>query len=173
MRLTIIYISILSFLLISCNNTHNHKFLVQIDSLDLHLENAIKEYSIIDSTTLAKIRENVITNCNRIDYKVDSSFNKLIIPYSQINKSIKQILKMDFYINTEIQKSRIQISDLHHDADKNLIDTNLLLQYIEDEKKAVNILIERMNYNYLRVISETNRYDSLNPLIEKQINKNN
>lgn len=173
MKLLITYISVLSIVLISCNNIHNQKFIVQIDSLSLQLENAIEDYSAIDSATLAKIRENVVMNCNSIDYKVDSNFNKLIIPYSQISKSIKQILKMDFYIKTELQKSRTQINDLLHDADKNLIDTILLLQYIEDEKKAVNIIIERMNFNHLRMISETNRYDSLNPFIVELINKNN
>ena len=153
MRLLINYISILAIVLISCNNFSNQKFIVQIDSLNLQLENAIEEYSVIDSTTLAKIRENVNMNCNSIDYKVDSRLNKLIIPYSQINKSIKQILKMDFYIKTELQKSRTQIDDLFHDADNNLIDTNFLARYIEEEKIAVNIIIERINFNRLRVIS--------------------
>ena len=173
MRLLINYIGILTILLMSCNNTNNQKFILRIDSLNMQLETAVEEYSIIDSTTLANIRKDVSSNCNKIDYKVDSSFNKLIIPYSQINKSIKQILKMDFYIKTELQKSRIQINTLLHDADRSLIDTTLLMQYIEDEKKAVNILIERMNFNHLRMMSETKRYDSLNPLIEEFINKNN
>ncbi len=173
MKLLISYISVLSIVLISCNNIHNQKFIIRIDSLSLQLENAIEEYSVIDSITLAKIRENVIMNCNRIDYEVDSSFNKLIIPYSQINKSIKQILKMDFYIKTELHKSRTQIDNLFHDADNNIIDTNFLVRYIEEEKIAVNIIIERMNFNRLRGLSETKRYDSLNPLIEKLINKNN
>ncbi|HJN05186.1 MAG TPA: hypothetical protein QF480_01090 [Bacteroidales bacterium] len=173
MRSLIIYIAFLTTMLISCNYHSNQEYTTRIDSLSSQLEKAVEGYSVIDSATIAEIRENVNSNCNSIDFEVDSNFNKLIIPYSQISKSIKQILKMDFHIKKEIQNSRAQISNLLHDVKNNHIDTTLLIKYIEEEKKAVNIIINRMKFNRLRVISETKRYDSLNPLIVERINKNN
>ncbi len=169
MRLLISIITLLAIVLFSCNNNNNRDYKLQIDSLNLQLENAIDNYSLIDSATIAGIRENVNRNCDNIEYTDDTNFSKIFIPYSQISKSLKQVLKMNIYLRNEIQNSRLQINNLLHDANNNLVDTTLLIQYIEDEKKAVNILIDRINFFHLRVISETNRYDSLNPLIEKLI----
>jgi len=49
----------------------------------------------------------------------------------------------------------------------------LLVHYIADEKKKINRIIDRINYNYERVIAETRKYDSLNPLIKNLIYINN
>jgi len=172
MRLFISYISLFSIILLSCNTIDNKKYISSIDSLSVQLEGAADVYSAVDSLTLAEIRKKVKNNCDLVDYTDDTSFKKLIIPYSQISKVIKQILKMDTQIKKELQLSRDQISDLLHDVNDNLIDTTLLVQYIEDERNAVNILIGRMNNNQQRVVFETARYDSLNPIIDKLINSN-
>ncbi len=173
MRLLHRYIPVLTIVLFSCNNLSNQQYINSIDSLNLRLENATEDYPNIDSIAFAKIRKVVATNCKTTDYKDDSNYSNLFIPYSQINKSIKHILKMDFQIRKELLKSNEQIDNLLHDVNNNLVDTKLLVKYIEDEEKAVNELINRMDFNHQRMISETNRYDSLNPLIEKLIKKNN
>lgn len=173
MRLLLRYIPVLILVLFSCNNVRNQQYISSIDSLNLRLENATENYPKIDSISFAKIRENVTKNCKAIDYKDDSNYRKLFIPYSQINKSIKHILKMDFQIRKELLNSNEQIDNLLYDVNNNLIDAKLLVKYIEDEEKYVNELIGRMDFNTQRLIAETNKYDSLNPLIEKLINKNN
>jgi hypothetical protein len=173
MRLLLMYIPLLTLVLFSCNNVRNQQYISRIDSLDLQLENATAIYPEIDSTAFVKIRTNVAVNCKTIDFKDDSNYSKLFIPYSQINKSLKHMLKMDFQIRREILKANEQIDNLLHDVNKNLINTKVLVEYIEEEEKAVNELINKMNFNNQLMIAETKKYDSLNPIIENLIKKKN
>jgi negative regulator of sigma E activity len=137
------------------------------------LENAAKNYSDMDSLAIVEIREEILDNCSKIDYRDDNLHNKIIIHYTKINSSIEQILKIDFQLKKDIVKSRTQINNLLYDVNNDLIDTSLLVHYIADEKKKINRIIDRINYNYERVIAETRKYDSLNPLIKNLIYINN
>ena len=170
MRLFISYIAFFAVVMLSCNNKANQQYIVQINNLSMQLENAANIYSAVDSMGILEIRSKVKDNCSRIDHIDDSSFKRLNISYCNISKSIKQILKLDAQLKKNILISKTQINDLLYDANNNIVDTILLMQYIEDEKEIVSVLIDRMNYNYERVMVESTRYDSLNPLIEKLIN---
>ncbi|NQU33699.1 MAG: hypothetical protein HQ521_10730 [Bacteroidetes bacterium] len=86
---------------------------------------------------------------------------------------MKRILKMDLQLKKEIEISRTQISNLLYDVNDNLVDTTFLKEYIKEEKRIVLILVNRINHNLEIIRAETNRYDSLNPIIENYLNKNN
>ncbi|NQU34699.1 MAG: hypothetical protein HQ521_15830 [Bacteroidetes bacterium] len=168
--------SILSFMILvlfSCNNINNEYYISQIDSINTQLNEAAVGYSNVDSITIANIRKRVKTNCKRVRSLEDTVINKIFIPYSQIDKSMKQILRMDYQIKKNIKISRTQISDLLHDVNHSIIDTIVLKEYIKEEKKIVLTIAERMKYNQQRIMEETNRFDSLNPLIEQYFNKTN
>lgn len=173
MRLFIFHIALLIVVLTSCSSNSNERYITQINQLSEQLEDAASIYYSIDSIGIVNIRKRVKNNSSKLKYIDDSTFNKVAVQYGNIVKSIKQILKMDVNLKKEYQISSTQISDLLHDANNNIIDTTLLIQYIEEEKKAIEKLINHMNYNYERIIIETNKYDSLNPLIENYLNTEN
>lgn len=163
----------LAIIALSCSNYSNQQYISSIDSLSTKLENAAKNYSDMDSLAIVEIREEIVDNCSKIDYRDDNLHNKIIIHYTKISSSIEQILKIDFQLKKDIVKSRTQINNLLYDVNNDLIDTSLLVHYIADEKKKINRIIDRINYNYERVIAETRKYDSLNPLIKNLIYINN
>lgn len=158
---------------LSCSNNSDHHYIHSIDSLSTTLENTTIVQLKIDSFAIIKIRKKVEENCSEINYKNDNINNKIIIQYSHIASSLDQILRMDLQLKKDIAKSKTQLNDLLYDIKNNLIDTTLLQDYINKEKITVNSIVNRMNYNYERVMVETNKYDSLNPLIENIIHKNN
>ncbi len=172
MRSLIGYTTLVVIILFSCNNKSNQQYILSVDRLAIKLENAAKNYSTIDSLTLVEISKKVKFNCSKIDYQNENKHN-IIIPYSKINKAIEQIFKTDIQIKKDLVICTSQINDLLYDINNNLMDTSLIKPAIKNEKESINMIIDRMNYNYERVISETSTYDSLNPLIEKLILKNN
>jgi len=173
MRSLIGYATLVVIILFSCNNKSNRQYILSIDSLTAKLENAVKNYSTIDSLALVEISEKVKYNCSKIDYQNENINNRVIIPYSRINKAIKIIFKTDIQIKRDLAICKMQINNLLYDINNNLMDTSLIKPSVKNEKKSVNTIVDKMNYNYERVISETSTYDSLNPIIEKLILKTN
>ena len=173
MRLLISYIILLATIMLSCSNNSNKQYILSIDSLSTTLENTVIKQLKIDSFAIVEIRKEVEDNCSNINYKNDNLNNKVIIQYNQIVSSLDQILRMNIQLKKDIANSRTQINNLLYDIKNNLVDTTLLAKYIKDEKITVNSIVDRMNYNYERVMAETSRYDSLNPLIENIIHNNN
>lgn len=157
--------------MLSCSNNNNH-YILSVDSLSTTLENTTIKQLKIDSFAIIKIRKKVEENCSNINYKNDNINNKIIIQYSHIASSLDQILRMDFQLKKDIAKSKTQLNDLIYDIENNLVDTSLLQNYISEEKMTINSIVNRMNYNYERVMIETTKYDSLNPLIENIIHNN-
>ena len=171
---SLIYISfILILVLTSCNKTNNQYYVDQIDNIEFQLVNALDSYSTIDSIPIIEIRKNIKTSCNRLTDLKDTIISSTFIPYSQIDKSMKQILRMDTRIKKELKTSRKQISNLLYDAKNNLIDTVLLSQYIEEEKRILLLVVDRMKFNTDKVRTELIRYDSLNQIINQYLIENN
>jgi len=52
----------------------------------------------MDSLAIVEIREEILDNCSKIDYRDDNLHNKIIIHYTKISSSIEQILKIDFQL---------------------------------------------------------------------------
>jgi hypothetical protein len=171
MRILTVILTLFVLIQYSCSNSNNDKLLLYLDNLRIQLNEAEMRYSNFDSTTISNIRNSVKTTCKRIRNADDTLVNSTIIPYSHIDKSIKQILRMDVRIKMDIKKSRVQIDDLYHDLENNLVDSIPLLMYIDDETNAVMAVIEKMEYNFQRSLSEVQEYDSLHPIIENQLNR--
>ena len=172
MRLLHIISGLLLVFLFSCTN-HNSEYVEQLDELNIQLDNAIANYNNIDSALIADIRTTVKSNCNKIANPKDTIVNSIFIPYSHIDKSMKQILRMDVRLRKEAIKSKAQLETLHHDLKKNLIKENFISNYFTEEKRMVVTLMERMDFNSRQMALETHRFDSLNIIIENYLKNNN
>ncbi len=161
-------ILILTFVF-ACNSNKNGEIVAQIDSLNTIFDEAIDGYNKVDSTTVSHIRKKVKSNCLMIKDQNDPIVTATFIPYSHIDKTMKQILKMDARIKKESRLAKSQLENLHFDAEEGLIDPKLLETYFAEEKEIVMTLIDRMDYNTQQIIVEFNRFDSLNPIIENYL----
>lgn len=167
-------ISLVSILfLFSCENNSNPQIVKQIDQISDQLEDALAAYNKIDSIEVSNIRRKVKSNCLRIVDSKDPIVTTTFIPYSHIDKSMKQIMRMDGRIKKEVNISKSQLKDLRYDAKNDNVDKELLEIYFAEEKDIILKLIDRMEYNTQQVILETTRYDSLNPIIENYLANQN
>jgi len=156
-------------LISSCGNNHNKYYLERIDSLRFQLDVAIAEYNKVDTLVVTEIRNRVKTNCKSVRSDESPEVMSTFINYSHIDKSMKQILKMDKRIKIETALAKTQLDDLYHDASKDLMKEQDLKNNFREEKRIVQILIDRMEYNTSHVAVEIHRFDSLNPIIEQHI----
>ncbi len=153
----------------SCNSNKNVELVGSMDSLNVIFDEAIAKYNKVDSLTVSNIRKKVKSNCLMIKDQNDPIVTSTFIPYSHIDKTLKQILKMDAIIKKESRTSKNQLENLHFDAKEGLIEPELLETYYTEEKEIIMTLIHRMDYNTQQVIIEFNRFDSLNPIIENYL----
>lgn len=172
MKVLYSFFAILLLLVVSCTS-HNREYLEQIDELNNQLDNAISRYNNVDSALIAEIRTTVKSNCIKITNPDDTIITTTFIPYSHIDKSMKQILRMDVRLRKEAKTSKIQLDNLYHDFKKNLTKESLMSDYFAEEKRMVVTLIDRMDYNSMQLVTVTQRFDSLNPIIEVYLKHNN
>jgi len=164
----------IGFILItSCDNNHNKYYLERIDSVRYELDEALAGYNKFDSVRVTEIRNQVKTNCKSVRSDESEDVMSTFIHYSHIDKSMKQILKMDKRIKIETALAKTQLEDLYHDASKDLMEKEHLKINFREEKRIVQLLIDRMEYNTAHAAVESHRFDSLNPIIEQHIIKRN
>mgnify|MGYP003979741061 FL=1 len=92
------------------------------------------------------------------------------MPYSHLDKSFKQIIRMDKIIRMDYRKTISQLHDLYIDAERNIIDGRGLKNYFDEEKRITESIIQRMQFNSQRLESEITKFDSLNTIIVNQLN---
>ncbi len=161
------------FVFISCTNSNNKFFVEQINSLEVGLNNAYSNYNKFDSLEVSLIRNKVKINCRMVSVDDSAIISKTLITYGHIDKSMKQIIRMNHRIMEDYSFSKSQLEDLKYDISNDHISDTIFKQYFEEEKKIVMSIIERMEYNTSRIITETNRFDSLNPIIENYFRRRN
>ena len=153
----------------SCNNP-NSEILSEINHEIDRLEIERLAYTNVDSLEIADIRTTITSNYYKIGNLSNDSISATAISYSHIDKSLKQIIRMDKIIRMDYQKTIKQLHDLYSDAEKNIIDGAGLKNYFQEEKRITESIIQRMKYNNQRLESEITKFDSLNTIIVNQLN---
>ena len=153
------------FIICTSCTQHNSSYLDQISDLKNRLEKANQAYDKIDSLEISTIRKTVKSNSVIVAELGDKDMEKTLISYSHINKSLKQVLRMDKVIRDDYSRSVIQLGTLYHDIENNIIKEEVFKNYLLEEKMIVESIIERMEFNTFRTLSELHKFDSLNPII--------
>ena len=149
---------------VSCAE-HNSAYLNQISNLQHRLETANQAYDKIDSLKISTVRKTVKSNSILATELGNKNLEKTLIPYSHINKTLKQILRMDKVIRDDYSRSISQLDALYHDVENNIIKEEVFKNYLHEEKMIAESIIERMEFNTQRVTNELQKFDSLNPII--------
>ena len=156
------------FIICTSCTQHNSSYLDQISDLKNRLEKANQAYDKIDSLEISTIRKTVKSNSVIVAELGDKDMEKTLISYSHINKSLKQVLRMDKVIRDDYSRSVIQLGTLYHDIENNIIKEEVFKNYLLEEKMIVESIIERMEFNTFRTLSELHKFDSLNPIITEK-----
>ena len=153
----------------SCNNP-NSEILIEINRQINRLKIERLEYANVDSLKIATIRKTIKSNYYKIGDLAKDSIKSIAMPYSHLDKSFKQIIRMDKIIRLDYRKTISQLHDLYIDAEKNIIDGRGLKNYFDEEKRITESIIQRMQFNSQRLESEITKFDSLNTIIVNHLN---
>ncbi|HEY9113126.1 MAG TPA: hypothetical protein VIN10_00410 [Bacteroidales bacterium] len=140
-------------------------YLTKIDSLTTVLANDASAFQTIDTTLISSKIKNIESQLANLDL-IDSS---LRIPerinYSEISKSFKLFLEENNQIIEEINFSKKQLSNLRIDTENELLNSDDLKLYFEQECEAVAILQHKMELYQKKINSQLDNYEVFNSKI--------
>ena len=159
---------IIGFVIIASCTSNNQESLNHISKIRKQLDSATNNYNL-DSNYLAKVRKDVKLK-SRMSFEINSpELRQARISFGNVDRRLKQSLKMDKVIRADLTKSEKQLNDLYHDIDNNILKEDEFKKYIDEEQEIAKSIIERMQYNQSRVTLEIAKYDSLKTILEKHI----
>lgn len=159
---------IIGFVIIASCTSNNQESLNHISKIRKQLDSAASNYNL-DSNYLARVRKDVKIR-SRMSFDSNSvELRKARISFGNIDRRLKQSLKMDKVIHADLTKSEKQLNDLYHDIDNNILKEDEFKKYIDEEQEIAKSIIERMQYNQSRVNLEIAKYDSLKTILEKHV----
>jgi hypothetical protein len=157
------YFIVFTFILFFACNSQKHKALTEISTLQLSVDSLLGLYQAIDWEYYKSIKKEIDDNqdfiaknfepINRLDTQLITYFG----PYSAAGKLISRgFKKLSPKIEAELNYTKLQLSDLGHDIENNLIhDNDSILIYIKTEVQAISVM--------------RNDIDNLNDLLCKQV----
>lgn len=159
---------IIGFVIIASCTSNNQESLIHVSKIRQQLDSAASKYNL-DSNYLVKVRKDVKLK-SRMSFDTNSiELRQARISFGNVDRRLKQSLKMDKVIRADLTKSEKQLNDLYHDIDNNILKEDEFKKYIDEEQEIAKSIIERMQYNQSRVTLEIAKYDSLKTILEKHI----
>ncbi len=159
------WLILFAFILSSCAAHDN--FLKDIDNIKEDLQNSRASYNV-DSSFVANIRQDIRSR-SKLNYDYSNGkLNSALIEFGNIDKTLKQAMKMDRIIRSDYAKTIDQLNNLYYDVDNNILKESEFRNYISDEKQIAKSIIDRMDFNQKRISSEIAKYDSLKVIIVNQ-----
>jgi len=177
MKMTKIFHLVLAFTLVlffaECKNNQYQKELARIDSLKTVLNQSEKKLGEIDTNMLSEKFEVYEKNTSFIsenypDKKRDSSWNT-ICQYGLIDEPLGGFKNEQYHLKKELMFSRKQLDSLKFDIQNGNIEKKKMNEYIKSESDAVSMVEKMIKMTVEEAKIELNRFDALNPKIEKII----
>lgn len=175
MKNSLYFIFIMLFF-VACNPNKNKKELSQIDSLKTVIKKTESLLLEIDTTVInekyekykyniAYLRENYTEKENDINWST-------LGQYGLIKKPLKDFVLNKNHYFKEITYSEKQLDNLRIDIQNGAIQESKIKENIQSEMDAANFLEQNVKNTVGAAKTELNRFDSLNPKIEKIIEEN-
>jgi len=170
-HLVLAFVMILSFT--ECKNNQYKKELARIDSLKIVLNQAEKKLAELDTNVVHEKYKEYKKNLNFItanypDKKKDPNWNTLC-QYSMIDEPLGGFNNEQHHLKNELMYSRKQLDSLKFDIQNGNVEKEKMNIYIESESNAVADLEQKIKEAIETAQTELNRFDTINPKIEKII----
>jgi len=150
---------VLSFVALGCQRTHYAEEIRTLDSLRADLDSASNQFRLIDTTGFSNAGRVFTENLAYVQQKYTQSEDTiprevamLMADYRDLKKPSKGFISDYERTREELKFSKSQIRDLKHDLQNNLLDTNIVVEMLNDEIKAVEDVVSKVNQ--LKVSSE-------------------
>jgi replicative superfamily II helicase len=163
----------------NCNNSHTYdKQIKELDSLKIVLQQSVSNFKTLDSAAIYEAYAKQYTyssfiNVNLKDTVKRSTADNLQTFYS-IGKGMVNYLAMRPKWLEEANLSMKQLSDLSHDLKNGSVEVEEAVEFINEEKKEAEKIIEELTINTNVARSYMESYTKTLPSAEevvKQLNK--
>lgn len=170
------FIVLLATLSLGCERTHFSNEISSLDSLRAKLDSAERLHRLIDTTGFHEAGKVFTQKLTFIQQKYTESKDTiprnvalLMANYRDLKKPSKGFIPEYERTRKELKFSKDQIRDLKHDLQNNLLDTNIVVEMMNSERKAVEDVVARVGQ--LKLSSEFTRKkrSELEPRIDSLI----
>jgi hypothetical protein len=156
---------------VECKNNKYKKELARIDSLETVLNQSEKKLTEVDTNM---VREKYKVYKKNISFISENYPNKLKDPnwntlcqYGLIKKPLRDFNNELPHLRKELMFSRKQLDSLKFDIQNGNIEKEKINEYVKSESDAVNVIEQMVKMTVEGAKTELNRFDTLNPKIEK------
>ena len=174
----IILVFVLGAFFSSCKNTRTYdKYIKELDSLKVVLQQSAANFKTVDSTTCLNAAEKQYTYTQFIETHLKDTVTKTIAENLQNFQSVKQGLN-DYlaYRSTwlaQANASVIQLQTLTHDLKNGSVNEEDATEFINQEKKQAEAIIEELKLNTETIRSHLELYNQSLPICETLVKELN
>lgn len=170
------FIMTMSFL--SCRNTHAYdKHIKELDSLKVVLQQSVANFKSVDSTQCVEAFSKQYTYSLFINSHLKDTVTKTVAENLQLFHSVEKGLSDYIALRsswlTEANSSAAQLQTLSHDLKNGSVDEDDAIEFINEEKKQAEKIIEELKTNTETIRKHLELFNQSLPVIEdliKQLN---
>ena len=174
--LTIIGISFFS----SCNHSHTYdKYIKELDSLKVVVEQSVANFKTIDSTACYNAYSKQFTYASYINVNLKDTVSRSVAndlqTFYMLGRSLVNYLAMRPVWLTEAQKSIMQLTNLSHDLKNGSVEDEEAIEFIGEEKQEAEKIIGELKENTEAIREQMEQFTKTLPTAEltvKMLNKN-
>ena len=159
----------LLFVIMSCQSETNKYRVSQIDTVSFRMEEMARVYLEIDTAKIISSYKTILLNIDKLNNLSEPDDRKLLIEYGTLKKGFKEFIKSVPATLEEMEVCRKQIKELKDDAANGFYPQDEFDLYFKHEANASQSIRVQMSYYHTRISSLMNKFERLNPRIERVI----
>lgn len=170
MKISTAFIAITLMFFTSCiNSTFYENIAVKVDSLNASLEASASSYESLDTILIARQYNTIVEHMDSLKVYESLATTPLLVEYKYVRKNYKTFFRGHPLTIKELNYSRAQLAALKNDFEHYQPDTEDARLYFKQEKEAITYIKKRMDAYQKLIIEGMNRFDTLNPQVEKML----
>lgn len=163
---------------ISCKNTHTYdKYVKELDSLKVVLQQAVDNFKTIDSTKCVQAYSKQYTYSQFINSHLKDTITKVVAEnlqsFNSVEKGLNDYLALRSGWLNDAQLSVEQLQTLSHDLKNGSVNDEDAVEFINEEKKQAEKIIEELKLNTEVIRKHLELFNQSLPVCEdliKQLN---
>jgi len=162
----------------SCRNTHAYeKYVKELDSLKVVLQQSVSHFRTVDSSECMKAYAKQYSYSLFIDSHLKDTVTKTTAEnlqnFQSVGKGMNDYLALRSSWLNEAELSIEQLQNLSHDLKTGSIDEEEAIEFINEEKKQSEKIIEELNINTETIRKHLKLYNQALPVCEDLVKKLN
>jgi len=173
MKRILFFTFVVVLILLSCKPTYIKQGIREIDSLSVKVFDAQTRFNEMDTTAIKMKYDLYMESIAKMKNIEDTSFSKeewhAMTQYGHVRKALRNFIQQMGTFREEINYSNSQLQDLKYDLSKKYISREDFENYIQKEREAIDVFLQRFDMYYYGTINQVVAFDTLYPVIQQVI----